>query len=114
MTGRHRPVMVAAGLGAAWGLAGYALLWGHAPIVVHRPFVVSTVGTVLLLPIRLVLWAIRLVEEHLAGGPFDFSANNAWIGALAAAVGAVVVVAGFLMIRAVSRRRGAASAGRAR
>jgi membrane associated rhomboid family serine protease len=106
--------MVAAGLGAVWGLAGYALLWGHTPIVVHRPFVVSAVGTAVLLPVRLVLLGIRFVEEHVADGPFDFSGNNAWIGVLAAVVGAILVAAGFLLIRAVSRRREAAPAGRGR
>jgi hypothetical protein len=114
VTDRHRPLILAAALGAAWGLAGYAVLWGHTPIVVHRPFVVSTGGTVLLLPVRLVLWAIRLVEDNLADGPFDFSRNDGWIGALAAAVGAILAAGVFLLLRTVSRRWGAATADRAR
>lgn len=111
------PVLAAAILGAAWGLAGYAALWGHTPIVVQRPFVVSAGGTILLAPIRLVLWGIRLAEENLAGGPFEFSDNNAWIGALAGLVGALLAAGAFVlgrvMIRLV-RRRATAAAGRSR
>jgi hypothetical protein len=101
------PVAVAAIGGGLWGLAGYALLWGHTPLIVHRTFVVSVPGTVLLLPVRIVLWGIRSVEA-LAGGPFDFSRNNGWIGLLAALVGAGFVVLGYLASRTVIRavRRG--------
>jgi hypothetical protein len=112
----RRPPVIAAAVGAAWGLLGYAVLWGHTPIVVHRPFVVGGVGTVLLFPIRAVLWGIRVVEERMAGAPFDFSRNHGWIGAAAGLVGAALVVGGFLMARAISRRLRpeAATAGRAR
>jgi hypothetical protein len=93
---------VAAIVGALWGLAGYAVLWGHTPLVVHRTFVVSVPGTLLLLPVRIVLWGIRSVES-LAGGPFDFSRNNGWIGLLSAAVGATIVVLGYLIARTTVR-----------
>jgi hypothetical protein len=84
------PFAVAGAVGAVWGLAGYALLWGYTAIVVHRSFVESAAGTVILLPIRVVLWSIHWVERA-AGSPFDFSSNNWWIGALAGGVGAGLV-----------------------
>jgi hypothetical protein len=98
-------VVVAASLGAAWGLAGYALLWGSSPIVIQRSFVVSPVGTVLLLPVRAVLATIRLVEDHLMGRPFELGDAHGWIGVAAAAVGAALAMAGFLAVRAVARFR---------
>ena len=94
---------VAAAVGAAWGLLGYALLWGHTPFVVHRPFVVSLAGTILLLPVRVVLWGIRAAERS-AGHAFDFSQRNAWIGALAGAVGAALAVGATAAVVALSRR----------
>ena len=93
---------VAALSGALWGLVGYALLWGHTSVVIHRSFVVSPLGTLALLPIRLVLWAIHGVER-LAGSPFDFSGNNAWIGALAGLAGAALAVLAFTVIRVTVR-----------
>jgi hypothetical protein len=84
--------VAAAAIGAAWGAAGYAVLWGLTPIVVHRPFVVSFVGTMLLAPVRVVLLGIRIVEERVVESPLDFSGNHGWIGLLAAAVGAALVV----------------------
>jgi hypothetical protein len=93
---------VAALLGAAWGLVGYALLWGHTSVVVHRSFVVSPLGTLALLPVRLVLWAIHGVER-LAGAPFDFSQNNAWIGALSGLAGAVLAIVAFVIVRGAVR-----------
>lgn len=95
----------AAGLGALWGLFGYAVLWGHTPLTVHRPFVLSVLGTILLLPVRLVLLGIRLVEERVAGHPFDFSANHAWIGALAGVVGAAIAVVVVVAVRVTARMR---------
>jgi hypothetical protein len=92
----------AAVAGGLWGLAGYAVLWGHTPLVVHRTFVVSVPGTLLLLPVRIVLWGIRSVEG-LAGGPFDFSRNNGWIGLLAALVGAGMILGGYGVVRAMVR-----------
>lgn len=93
---------VAAWVGAAWGLAGYAVLWGHIPVVATRRFVVSAAGTIALLPVRVVLWGIRQAEG-VAGHPFDFSQTNGWIGALAGLVGAAVGVVGFLLVRAAIR-----------
>jgi hypothetical protein len=98
------PVAVTAGLGALWGLGGYALLWGHTPVVITRSFVVSLPGTLLLLPIRLVLWGIRFVEDRVVDRSFDFSRSNAWIGGLAGLVGAALAVGTFLAARWVVRR----------
>jgi energy-converting hydrogenase Eha subunit A len=97
-------VAVAASLGALWGLLGYALLWGLTPVVVHRTFVVSFPGTVALLPVRIVLAGIRLVEERLFGRPLQLAENNEWIGILSAAVGAGIASIAFLGIRVVARR----------
>jgi hypothetical protein len=112
--GGPSPATVAAGLGAAWGLAGYALLWGHTPIMPTRSFVVSPAGTLLLLPVRIVLWGIRLVEERIVGHAFDFSRTNAWIGLAAGAVGAALVLLAFLSVRALVRRLRARAASRRR
>ena len=68
-------------LGALWGLAGYGVLWEGAPVTVSRPFVESAIGTLALLPSRVVIWAI-LATERLAGRPFDLADSHAWIGAL--------------------------------
>ena len=95
--------MLAAAIGAVWGLLGYGLLWGLTPVMVHRTFVVSVPGTILLLPVRVVLWAIHVAED-LTSGPFDFSRNHGWIGVLAGVVGAGIVAAGSLVTRAVVRR----------
>lgn len=94
---------LAASLGALWGLLGYVLLWGLTPVVVHRTFVVSFPGTVVLLPVRIVLAGIRLVEERLVGRPLQLAENNEWIGLLSAAVGAGIASIAFLGIRAVAR-----------
>jgi hypothetical protein len=114
---RGRPLWIAALAGAAWGFAGYAVLWGETPIVVHRPFVVSLPGTLLLAPIRIVLVGIRLVEERVADRSFDFSSNHVWIGGLAALVGAALGLGVYVVGRAAWRtvsRSGAAPAGPAR
>jgi hypothetical protein len=95
---------IAAGLGAAWGVLGYALLWGLTPIVVHRAFVITPWGTVLLLPARTVLAGIRLVEERVVGRPFELSESHGWIALAAAAVGAAVAVVAFLAARGAARR----------
>lgn len=98
--------------GAIWGLAGYLVLWGHTPLVVHRPFVVSAAGTALLLPVRLVLSGIRVVEERIVGHPFDFSASHEWIGVLAGAVGGGLAMVAMLVGRFLVRRvRGFRAAG---
>jgi hypothetical protein len=106
--GPRSPILVAGALGAAWGFAGYVLLWGYTPIVIQRPFVLSAIGTVLLLPVRIVLWAIHGLERA-AEHSFDFSANNWWIGVAAAAVGAILWGSAILIVRAVARRRRALS-----
>lgn len=93
-------------LGAAWGAAGYALLWGHTPVTIHRTFVVSPLGTLLLLPVRVVLASIRLVEEHVVGHAFQFAERNGWIGLVAAAVGSLMAAAVFLAVRGLVRRAG--------
>ena len=85
--------------GALWGLGGYALLWGHTPMVIHPSFVETILGTVLLFPVRVVLWAIHTIERA-AGGPFDFSDNHWWIGLAAAVVGGVIAV---VLVWAVTR-----------
>jgi hypothetical protein len=86
-------------VGAAWGYGGYALLWGATPIVVHRPFVLSLLGTLVLAPIRLVLAGIRVVEERVVHRTFDFSSNHEWIGVLAAVAGGALAVGLFLVGR---------------
>jgi hypothetical protein len=91
-------------LGALWGATGYAILWGYTPIVATRSFVDSPAGLAGLLPVRIVLEGIHLVEAHLAGHPFDFSRNHDWIGFLAAAVGAVLLVVPAVVIREIRGR----------
>jgi hypothetical protein len=91
--------VVAAVLGAAWGFGGYALLWGATPIVVHRPFVLSVLGTLLLAPIRIVLAGIRVVEERVVHRSFDFSSNHDWIGMVAAVTGAALALGLYLVGR---------------
>jgi hypothetical protein len=96
--------LLAAGLGAAWGLAGYAVLWGYTPLTIHRSFVVSAAGTIVLLPVRAVLAGIGVVEERIAGHPFQLAETHGWIGLVAAAVGAALAGAGFLVVRGLVRR----------
>ncbi len=98
---------IAAIAGGIWGLGGYALLWGHTPIVVHRPFVESIPGTLVLFPVRVTLWIIHGLERA-AGTAFDFSGNHWWIGLAAGAVGALIVTPLTWAIRRSAR------AGRAR
>lgn len=118
MTGPGLPVRrvgavpLAAAAGTAWGLGGYLVLWGHTPLVVHRPFVVSGLGTLVLFPVRTVLWGIRIVEERIVGRSFDFSGSSEWIGAVSGAVGAAVLVLFALAVRAATRRVRAAGAPR--
>ena len=99
---KRSSLLIAVAAGLAWGIAGYAVLWGHTSIVVHPSFVVSALGTVLLAPVRLVLWGIHAVERA-AGGPFDFSGNNWWIGLASGAVGAAIAALITLAVRAVVR-----------
>jgi hypothetical protein len=97
--------------GALWGAISYVVLWGHTPIVITLRFAQSLPGIVLLLPAKAVLFTIGLVERQVAGRSFDFSRNHEWIGLAATVVGALLVVAVFLLVRALrritSRRPGA-------
>jgi hypothetical protein len=92
------------GIGAVWGLLGYSILWEGTPVQVDRPFVQSVAGTLVLLPVRTVLWAIRLAED-VAGRPFDLSSTHWWIAPAAGAVGAVALAGLAWAVRAVVRRR---------
>jgi len=86
---------------------GYSALWENVPFAPSRGFVVSVHGTLVLLPVRIVLGAIHFVEAHMAGHPFSFTDNTWWIGALAAAVGSAILVLALLAVRtgmAVARR----------
>lgn len=100
---RLHPLVFAAGVGALWGAIGYAILWGHSPLVVSRAFVVSLPGTLALLPVRTVLAAFRLVEEW-AGRSFHFPDSNWWIGVAAGAVGATIVAGVTALVRAAIAR----------
>jgi hypothetical protein len=96
-------LIIASVAGALWGAISYAVLWGQTPIVVTLRFAQSFRGLVLLLPAKTVLFAIGLVERHVAGRSFDLSRNHEWIGLVATAVGALLVAAGFLLVRALRR-----------
>ncbi len=98
---------IAAFLGAAWGVASYLVLWGYTSIQVTRSFVDSPRGLVLLMPARLVLWGVHLVESRIAGSSFDFSRNHAWIGILSTMAGVALVLLPLLLFRALRafRRR---------
>jgi hypothetical protein len=89
--------------GAAWGFGAYLALWGYTPIVVTERYVDSLPGLLLLLPARLVLETIHLVEQRIVHHPFDFSANNAWIGYAAAAVGAATLMLARAIVTAPAR-----------
>ena len=95
--------LVAVGLGALWGAMGYSVLWDGTPFVVDRAFVESALGTLALLPARLVLWAIRGFELAL-DRTFNFADNHVWIGFVSAAVGALLALVLFLAVRAAVRR----------
>ena len=81
------------------------MLWGFTPLVVQRAFVVSPIGTLLLLPARSVLWLIHRAES-LAGRSFEFSDNHWWIGLAAGLVGAGIVTILALLVRLASRALG--------
>ncbi|MFM7719319.1 MAG: hypothetical protein ACKO8G_07550 [Actinomycetota bacterium] len=103
-TRRRSPVAAAAGVGGLWGLAGYGILWEGVPVTVSRPFVESVVGTIVLLPSRLVLWGI-LLAERVAGGPFELSGDHGWIAPVAGAVGAALAAVGAAAVRRARRPR---------
>jgi hypothetical protein len=100
---RPSVVTIAAAAGSAWGLLCYSILWEGQPIQVQRPFVDSAIGTLALLPVRVVLWAIHLAED-LAGRTFALSANHGWIAFVAAVVGAMIVGGAAFAGRALVRR----------
>jgi hypothetical protein len=87
-------------LGGLWGAATYEVLWGYTSIVVTRRFVDSVAGLATLLPARIVLYAIHVVEDRIAGHPFAISTVDRWIGWVITAVGAGLVVTTFLLVRA--------------
>ena len=95
-------IVVASTAGALWGAVGYAVLWGLTPLSVSRSFVLSSVGTAALLPVRLVLGSIRLAEG-LFDRSFQFADSNWWIGALAAVVGGVIAAGVILLARLAVR-----------
>lgn len=100
---RTSGVGIATGVGGLWGAMCYSVLWEGTPFEVDRAFVDGVLGTLVLLPARLVLWSIRWIElatDHT----FDFSRNHLWIGLVTSAVGAVLTVSGFLLARAGVRR----------
>lgn len=101
-TSRH-PLLLAAGAGALWGTVSFLVLWGHTPLTVTRRFVVGVVGTLALLPVRIVLWGIRTVERA-TGRSYHFPDTNWWIGVVAALVGAALVAGLTLVARALLKR----------
>jgi hypothetical protein len=96
-------VGVAVGLGGLWGVLCYSVLWEGRPFGVDRAFVESVLGTLVLLPARLVLWAIRWIEL-LADRTFDLSRNHLWIGLVTSAVGALITLVAFVVARMMWRR----------
>ena len=91
-----------AGIGAVWGLFGYTVLWQGVPFGVDRRFVESVVGTLVLLPVRAVLWGVH-IGERFAGRSFDFADDNWWIGVAAAVIGGAIVVLEFVVVRTAAR-----------
>jgi hypothetical protein len=92
--------------GAAWGLASYLVLWGYTPIVVTERFVESVPGLLLLLPARAVLESIHFVEQRMVHHPFDFSAQNSWIGYVSALTGAAILAIAWALVTTPARMRG--------
>ena len=91
-----------AGIGAVWGFFGYTVLWQGVPFGVDRRFVESVVGTLVLFPVRAVLWGVH-IGERFAGRSFDFADDNWWIGVAAAMIGGAIVVLGFAVVRTAAR-----------
>ena len=91
-----------AGIGAVWGFFGYTVLWQGVPFGVNRRFVESVVGTLVLFPVRMVLWAVH-IGERLAGRSFDFADDNWWIGVASALIGGAIVVLAFVVVRSAVR-----------
>jgi hypothetical protein len=100
-------VVAATAMGALWGAGAYAVLWGYTSIVITPTFFRSVPGLIALLPARIVLWAIGVVERHVVHHPFSFATNHGWIGALSAVVGgAMVGLATFAIVALATRGRG--------
>lgn len=99
---RMRPATIGAGAGLLWGAFCYSVLWEGTPFAVDLRFVESVGGTLLLLPARLVLWAVRTLEL-VTGRTFDLSASTWILGVATAAAG---LLTGLLIVLAV---RGAVS-----
>lgn len=93
-----------AGAGAIWGVVTYQILWGNTSIVVTRSFVDTPVGLLSLFPVRVVLFGIHLTEDRVVHHAFDFQSNHWWIGAAAAAVGALLLLVPFVAGTALVRR----------
>jgi uncharacterized membrane protein YeaQ/YmgE (transglycosylase-associated protein family) len=91
-----------AATGALWGFIGYTVLWQGVPFGVNRRFVESVIGTLVLLPVRTVLWGVHL-GERMAGRPFEFADDNWWIGAAAAVVGGAIGALAFVAIQRAAR-----------
>lgn len=91
-----------AGIGAVWGFFGYTVLWQGVPFGVNRRFVESVVGTLVLFPVRTVLWVVH-IGERLAGRSFDFADDNWWIGVASALIGGAIVVLAFVVVRSAAR-----------
>lgn len=100
---RRPGASVAAGLGALWGLVSYSILWEGMPAQVDRAFVESPGGTLVLLPSRIAIWSIA-VAEAAAGRSFDLSRTFDWIAPFATAIGAGLMLAGYLAVRTITRR----------
>lgn len=97
-------VVAATAIGAVWGAGAYAVLWGYTSIVITPTLFRSVAGLVALLPVRIVLWAIGVVERHVVHHPFSFATNHGWIGAVSALVGgAMVGLATLAVVRALAR-----------
>jgi hypothetical protein len=91
-----------AGIGAVWGFFGYTVLWQGVPFGVNRRFVESVVGTLVLFPVRTVLWVVH-IGEQLAGRSFDFADDNWWIGVASALIGGAIVIVAFVVVRSAVR-----------
>ncbi len=101
--GRIRAWLIAAGAGALWGAASFDVLWGYTAIQVTRRFVDSLPGLLSLLPARVVLSAIHLVETRVVHRSFSFTTNHQWIGVASVAAGALIGVAASLSVMVLRR-----------
>jgi hypothetical protein len=97
------PIAIAVTLGGMWGLVGYSVLWEGQPFEVSRAFVNSIPGLLTLLPVRLVIWGIRLAEQ-IEGRTFDLSSTNLWIAPVASILGAAIALGVVFAGRTVAGR----------